>query len=295
LFLLQVGAVAAQFSEALVRFAQRVWELVLSHVWRPALFAACACVLSEAASQGFLSPPPIPPRDELIYASLLAAGLATLGLAHTLKQLIEAGALPKPDHDDVGVLALFAGILCACVAIGTGSQLAGFVAIAALFSAFGFGMYAAWGGYCIGAGSREQLRRCRLVSLVLVVILVLSSLRPGSLPFLLPFASGIQTFGATAGFIALLIDAWPWRCTAASVSEFAAALLLAAVAGELLPLRGLSNTAYVFAGLYSLDWIAYWASQKSIALAVFAVSASIFAASYTLSGHASVLQTLITG
>jgi hypothetical protein len=254
---LTVRAVSARFAAWLYKALRSAWVMVLRPlllaVWKPFACAAAAGVLLRCGDTGVNV-------DVRAYSCLSAALLAAASLAADLKQ----------EFWLLGVGSYLAALLAAA-ATATGSQLLGFFAVVAAFTALGFGHAAFPGGYVVGFSGREALERCMLASAVLVsALLVGRALQPDAL--LAPFAAGVQTYAAAAGFLAGLI-----RCSLSNQPlRMWAALLAGAAAGELAPLKGLANTAYVFAYLHLLSEL-WRLTTGNLALCVFLLSCCLIA------------------
>jgi hypothetical protein len=150
------------------------------------------------------------------------------------------------------------------------------------------------GGYVIGFHSEHAAARCAAASAALVALAVAA--RVARVAALAPFEAGIQTYGASGGFVALLVlDAGRWSdgVLGRSAARFYAAVAVAIVAGEMAPLRGLANTAYVFLYLKALADVARVASQRGAALAIFLVSLLLVTSAAAAHRHAAALGALL--
>jgi hypothetical protein len=180
----------------------------------------------------------------------------------------------------------------------------GFVAVAALYGALGFGVLPFPGGYAVGFGSKGSLVRCSCVGALLLTAHacaragLLASVFAGgpgadsAAAFLAPFSGGLQTFGSSALFLGLLILASPFvsgegRWVAYALI-FTFVLAAGVAVGNLVPGMGATaNAAYVFGYLFALDLTTWGAAVLggNLWLAIFAASAGAFGGALYAHAH----------
>jgi hypothetical protein len=181
-----------------------VWVHVLAHLWRPAVYLVAMSIFA-GAHESTVS------LDVRVYVCLCTALLVWLLFAVTLQQLVECKALTATDGD-YNVLLFYGCVLFVSLAHVLRSSLLGFVAVGVVYSWLGFGMWAIFGGYAVGFGDKERMNRSIFASVVILFSLVFSRL-PGGVrfaTFLAPYETGLQCFGSTALYLALLIRANPY-------------------------------------------------------------------------------------
>ena len=259
-------------------------------LWRPLFYITAAGTFAHATDTDMSS-------DTRIFCCLLMALLSHAVFAHTLIAMV-----PEDGNGHIiggAELLYLCGIfLYGVLAHLTTSSLIGFLAVVCVFSMLGFGMAATPFGFVIGFGREDRLWRCVGAALVLLLVSISARLsgKAWLLALLAPFAGGIQTFGSTAFYLGLFIKAelfWSpndrWHHAA-----FLAAVLFGAAAGNLVPMRGLCNTAYVFAYLFSLDALAFWSNKLGRLWCVFFTSVFSFYGANWLHAHPELLIAIYT-
>ena len=254
---------------AAYRLACGLWWAAGVHAWRPLLYLLCAGTFRDAAD---------PARDHQarVHFALLLALLAHIAAASALPAYLA----PAPAACVCGVL-LYAPL---AHAVAGGSSLLGFLAVACAYCVLSFGAAAVPFGYVVGFDSRSALDNSAAASLVLVLLAAAARAaadRAAMSAALRPYAAGVQTLGATVGYLALLIRAgasvfrderWP----TAEQAAMTAALVAGTAVGALAPLPGLLNTALVFAVLFAMDLVAAGAERAGgEEAAVLAVNAGV--------------------
>lgn len=314
-----IGPLAASIVGGLVSVALWLWRTILSHLWRPALFAFASGTFLSATDASISI-------DVRVYVCLLFALLVWLALIVTLSQLVDAKLLAS--SGDYHLIFLYLFLLLSPLACSSvlNSQLLGFISIMALFASFGCGMGPIPGiGYWIGFNGRSALNRCLLLSFTLLAVTIAASAstsHPVLLRQLQPFSTGLQCFGATAFYLGMLIKADPFtaalRSTSSSSSNTGAdssssrhspmcsplaisilvmvtSLTAGIAVGTLLPMPSLANTALVFLYLWSLDVVTYLAATSgNVWLAVFVGSSILSGIAYHLHLHPEMVVSLYT-
>lgn len=247
--LISVGPFLSSIIASLAEVALLCWQNCISHLWRPVLYVFIA------GSFAFCSDPdPATSLDVRVYTALLCAGLLMASIVFTLVQLVACGAL-KDSRDSTFVLLLGFALFLPLALMMQSSSLLGFITTGWLFAALGFGMWSMWGGYAIGFSSMDEMDRCALASLAILLLNIgftVCKIESAS-----SFSSGMQVFGATAGYLALLCKSSGWTSGDSRRLLLYGAIAIGVVVGSAVPLLALRNTALVYSYLCFLDLLAY--------------------------------------
>lgn len=264
------------------RIAMKLWYNVISHLWRPILYFFVLGIFSNACDDEFS-------LDIRVYTSLLAAGLLYLAVLFTLIQINQIKF-----HFDFDFISIFGFLIFLPLSLITGSKLLGFITVIYLYAYLGFGVHSMWIGYSIGYRDENDVDRSCRASVILLLIDMLSIATGIGSKYIEPFNSGLQSLGATAMYIALLIkySKFNYYSSSTSILNFDLSLLLGAVIGNIVPMIGLRNCSYVFMYLRALDYITFYGNQKDRIVAFFCCSLFLCIGCYILHLNPSVFASL---
>jgi len=269
------------------RIAMKLWYSVVSHLWRPILYIFVLGIFSSACDDEFS-------LDIRVYTSFLAAGLLNLAVLFTLFQIVKVVQRKQDEIVLIDFISIFGFLIFLPLSLITGSKLLGFITVIFLYTYLGFGVHSMWGGYSIGYRDENDLDRSCRASVILLLIDMLSIATGIGLKYIEPFNSGLQSLGATAMYIALLIkySKFNYYSSPTSILNFKLSLLLGAVIGNIVPMIGLRNCSYVFMYLCALDYIAFYGNQKDGIVAFFCCSLFLCIGCYILHLNPSVFASL---
>ncbi|KAI9032025.1 hypothetical protein DFJ74DRAFT_320297 [Hyaloraphidium curvatum] len=280
---------------ALIGILRSLWSvfgpiiiLLFVYGWRPALYLLAASSFGSVDDQDISV-------DVRIYSAMLVALLSSSAASWTMAELYSVAVLEREPANALAMLA--PGALLAPLAHITGSRLLGFLTVVSIFSALGAGMQAFPGGYVVGFGSKSALNRSLAAACMLTVATAaIQALGTDAHRALLaPFSPGLQTFGASVYYLALLI-----RSSSVYMGfqpQFAGGMLASLVLGALAGTVGtglsyLQNTAFVFAYLFALDAAMWLGSGVSFWLGVLVASCGMVGAAYAAHRYPAVLEAL---
>lgn len=280
-----------EFIVKIIRIARMIWHRVLCHFWRPILYIQVIGIVSSICDVELS-------HDLRVYTTLLAAGLFDLAVFYTIFQLnkinaLDLGAYCNKDEILFHYFILIGFLTFLPLAIITGSQLLGFITAMCLYSFLGFGVWSIYGGYLIGFHSEDQLLRCAGASTILLLLDMVSISTGIGSSIIKPFQSGLQSLGATAMYIALLIKSSKFNHESERISMlYIVSLFLGVVLGNVIPMIGLRNCAYVFIYLYFLDTITFYGNRLHFFVAMFLASLFLCIGCYVIHLNPSLLASL---
>ena len=203
----------------------------------------------------------------------------------------------RPKNYQALVSVLFA-MVALPLALRFNSVLIGFLGVAAVYSALGFGVSAFGLCYVVGFDSDSALERCLLSSLCLLVGLFWVHVGdPGLVVYFRPLLPALSTLGSVTYFLALLIkthsSAAYWPMQALMVLSLNTAFAL----GSVYQVEAIRNTAAVFTALYIMEKTCDMVlrTMPSLPLAIFIISVFLWRVSLYLHQHPILVFSIFTG
>jgi hypothetical protein len=201
--------------------------------------------------------------DSSRFSSEFSHFIALSGLAMLIPCMIYSGHLhPIPKNfgdENVFVLAnIFLAINIVPIAILHNSQLVGFMAVAAFYTAMGFNTGYDRLCYSIGFGSKDIMIRVVLTSFTILTAFTTSKAVGFTSDYLSPFTMGISTAGSIAYFLGMLImssafyqskDFLYWQFQVMMIVSLVSAVGF----GSTLGMNGMTNTGITFSVLYAIS------------------------------------------
>ena len=182
------------------------------------------------------------------------------------------------------MLSLLSSALSIPIAYYYNSKILGFTSIAGLYSYLGFFIAGFFGGYIIGFQGDQAMANCFAASCIFNMGLIIAKLMNLNLTPMRMFIGPTLIMANAVMFLALLIHTSEWRSWSRRNNKvdyfqrqaiMIGSLLVAIAFGNILNYPAMSNTAYVYCGLYILQKMAespvLW-RDMNIIFAIFGLS-----------------------